>query len=63
MENFKDYCKNYILDHIDGYEGQSHYGCDFAYTLTEAPNVDGSLTYSTRDAIEYLREWWYECGE
>ena len=63
MENFKDYCKNYILDHIDNYEGQAHYGCDFAYTLTEAPNANGTLTYSTHDAIEYLREWWYECGE
>ena len=63
MESFKDYCKNYILDHIEGYEGQLHYGCDFAYTLTETPNVDGTLTYSTHDAIEYLREWWYECGE
>jgi len=63
MENFVKYCKNYILDHIDEYEGQSHYGCDFAYTLTEAPNVDGSLTYSTYKAKEYLREWWDECGE
>lgn len=63
MESFKDYCKNYILDHIDNYEGQSYYGCDFAYTLTEAPNVDGSLTHSTYKAKEYLREWWDECGE
>lgn len=63
MESFKDYCKNYILDHIDGYEGQSHYGCDFAFILTEAPNADGSLTYGTNKAKEYLREWWDECGE
>lgn len=63
MESFKDYCKNYILDHIDGYEGQSHYGCDFAYTLTGEPNVEGTLTYSTYEAKEYLREWWDECGE
>lgn len=63
MESFKDYCKNYILDHIDEFAGQSHYGCDFAYTLAEGPNIDGTLTYSTHNAIEYLREWWYECGE
>lgn len=63
MEGFVKYCKNYILDHIDGYEGQSHYACDFAYKLTEEPNIDGSLTYSTYKAKEYLREWWDECGE
>jgi len=62
MESFKDYCKNYILDHIDEYDGQTHYGCDFGFTLTDAPNVDGTLTYSAYEAKEYLREWWDECG-
>jgi hypothetical protein len=63
MESFKDYCKDYILDHIEDYEGQSVYGCDFGYTITEEANVNGSLTFSTYDAKEYLRAWFDECGE
>ena len=60
MESFLQYCRNYIVDHIDGYVGQTYYGSDFAYVLTEAPNADGSLTYDRYTAFEYLREWLWE---
>lgn len=63
MESFIDYCKNYVLEHIDEYEGQEVYLCDLGFTLTEGPNCDGTLTYSIHDAIEYLREWWYEASD
>lgn len=63
METFIDYCKNYILEHIDGYEGQEVYLCDLGFTLTEGPNCDGTLTYSTEKAKEYLREWWDEADD
>lgn len=63
METLLEYCKNYIIDHIDNYEGTMHYACDFPMTITEGPNCDGSLTYSTDNAIEFLREWWWDCGE
>lgn len=63
MENFVDYCKNYILENIENYKGRSEYGADFAYTLTEGPNCDGSLTYSRREAQEYLNEWYDDCSE
>ena len=61
MKTLLEYCKDYILDHIDDAEGTIHYACDFSYTLTEKPNCDGTLTYSTNTAIEYLREWWWYC--
>lgn len=63
MEKFVDYVKQYILDHIEDYEGTSQYGADWGFTLTEGPNCDGTLTYSTAEAKEYLREWWDECSE
>lgn len=63
MEDFKTYCKNYILDHIGEFEGQMAYGCDFGYALTQEPNANGTLTFSRYDAKEYLREWFDECGE
>ena len=62
MENFKEYCKDYILEHLNDYEGQSVYGSEVGYTITQSPNVDGTLTYSREDAKEYLREWWDECA-
>lgn len=63
MESFIEYCKNYIIDHIEDYEGQSHYACDWGSILTDCANCDGTLTYSTEDAKEYLKEWWYDCGQ
>ena len=63
LESFFDYCKNYIIDHIEDWEGETKYACDLGGYLTEGPNVDGSLTYSTYMAKEYIREWWYEAGE
>lgn len=62
MENFVNYCKDYILDNIEGYEGQSVYGSEFGYTLTEGANCDGSLTYSREEAKHYLKEWWDEAA-
>lgn len=63
MEKFVDYCKQYILDHIEDWEGQSHYGCDWGDYLTEGPNCDGSLTYSSAAARDYLKEWWEDAAE
>ncbi len=63
METFNEYCKNYIKDHIDGYVGHSVYGCDLGFTITEGPNMDGSLTYSRYDAMEYLKEWWMDAAD
>ena len=63
MENFVDYCKDYIKDHINDFEGETPYACDFCMTITEAPNSDGTLTYSTEQAKEYLKEWWNDCAD
>lgn len=63
METFLEYCKDYILDNIDNFEGTTHYACDFCTDITEGPNIDGTLTYSTDKAIEYLHEWWYDCAD
>lgn len=63
LESFFDYCKNYIIDHIGNWEGSTKYACDLGDYLTEGPNCDGSLTYSSYKAKEYIREWWDEAGE
>ena len=63
MENFSDYCRDTIIDALDSYEGQDVYTCDLAYTLTETMNADGTCTYSSAEAKDYIKEWWDEAGE
>lgn len=63
MKDFITYCKDYLREHIDGYQGQSHYLCDFGYVLTDGPNADGSLTYSRSLAMDWLKEWWKEAAD
>lgn len=63
MEDFTEYCRDVILEELDNYEGQTVYGCDLGYTLTEAMNCDGTCTYSTWKAKEYLKEWWDEAAD
>lgn len=62
-EDFFDYCKEHLLQRLDEYEGTTQYACDLGYTLCEDENVNGTLTFSTYEAKQYLKEWWDECGE
>ena len=62
-EDFIPFCKQQILDEIDNFEGDSKYGCDLAGYLTEGMNCDGTFTYSTNEAKEYLQAWWWEAEQ
>lgn len=35
LESFFDYCKNYIIDHIENWEGSTKYACNLGDYLTE----------------------------
>lgn len=63
LETLTDYCKDFIAYKLDDYSGQSIYGCDLGYTITEGINADGSCTYSTYKAKEYIKFWWDEAAE
>ena len=63
LMTFTEYVKQHIEDEIWNYEGQSVYGCDLAYKLTETINADGTATYNTAEAKDYIHEWWNEAGE
>jgi hypothetical protein len=63
MKDFITYCKDYIIDNLPEHEGRLVYTCDLGYDLTEGPNADGTLTYSSYEAKEYLREWWDEADD
>lgn len=63
MKDFITYCKDYIIDNLPEHEGRLVYPGDLGYYLTEGPNADGTLTYSSYEAKEYLREWWDEADD
>ena len=63
MKSFSEFCKGYLFDRLDEYEGTTVYGCDLAYKLCEGCNVDGSITYCRQTAAEYLCEWWYDASD
>lgn len=63
IKPFIPFCKEYLKEQLDEYEGQTHYACDLGYILTEGINADGSFTYSRELAKDYLKEWWDEAGD
>lgn len=63
LPEFFDFCKEYILEHIDDYEGQSEYACDLGFTITQYMLCDGTFTYSTAVAMRYMIEWFYEADK
>lgn len=65
IENYVDYCKDFAINKLEENKSYNNsiYGADLANTLTESINVDGSATYSSYEAKEYIKEWFNEAGE
>ena len=63
IKPFIPFCKDYLKEQLDEYEGQTQYACDLGYILTEGINADGSFTYSRELAKDYLKEWWDDADE
>lgn len=61
--NIKNEVIDKLIDKLYDYEGTSCYSCDLAYTLFEAYNVDGSITYSTSDAKKWIKDNWEDLPE
>ena len=63
MESMKDYIIDFVIDGLNDLEGCD---CDvydineLSNVLTQSINIDGSATYSTYKAIEYLKEWYHD---
>ena len=63
----KNTIKNDVIDllinEMEDYEDEQVYCSEFAYSLLERYNVDGSITYSTYKAIEWIQAHFEELGE
>lgn len=63
MTNFEIYCKDFIRENIEGLIGRTIDVADLGYEITNGINADGTCTYSTNLAKQYLCDWWDECGD
>lgn len=61
--NIKNEVIDKLIDKLYDYENIKCYACDLAYTLFESYNVDGSITYSTSEAIKWIKDNWEDLPE
>ena len=63
MEKFADYVKDFIKNTLPEYEGCTVCACDLGWNITESINADGTATYNRHEAMEYLKEWWWDVAD
>ena len=63
MANIREFVADVLMDKLDDYEGNSTYGADLAYYLLQQYNVDGSYTYSTYKAKQWVQEYFDELAD
>ena len=52
-----------MIDHLDDLEGRDGYVSELAFTLFEAENIDGSMTYNTYKAEQWIAEHFHDLGD
>ena len=64
LKSYKEYVKSFIIDRLEDHEDNTFCdGYELANSMTESINIDGSATYSTYKAKQYIKEWFEEVGE
>lgn len=63
METIKDFMVDVLKDELDEYKGTSSYGGELDFYLLQRYNVDGTYTYSTYEAKQWVQEHFEELGE
>lgn len=59
----KDQVIDCLIDTMHDYEDVKFYGCDMSYTLFESYNIDGTVTYNTHAAIEWIKKNFADLAE
>lgn len=61
--------KKYIIDSLIEKleylkdENRKFYGCDLSYELWESENIDGTITYNSYQAKEFIKKYYDDIGE
>ena len=61
----KKYIIEKLIEKLDELrdENKTFYGCDLSYELWESENIDGTITYSTYQAKEFIKNYYDDIGE
>lgn len=52
-----------MIDHLDDLEGRDGYVSELAFTLFEGENIDGSITYDTYEAEQWIAEHFLDLAD
>lgn len=52
-----------MIDNLDNLEGRDGYVSDLAFALFEGENIDGSMTYSTYKAEQWIAEHFHDLAD
>lgn len=52
-----------MIDNLDDLEGRDGYVSELAFTLFEGENIDGSMTYSTYKAEQWIAEHFHDLAD
>lgn len=52
-----------IKEHLYDYKDVKVYGADLAYTIFEGENIDGTFTYNTYTAEQWIKIYFEDIGE
>lgn len=63
METIKDFMVDVLKDKLSEYEGTPSYGGELDFYLLQQYNIDGSYTYNTYEAKQWIQEHFYELGD
>jgi hypothetical protein len=63
MATIKEFVADILMDKLDEYKGTSTYGCDLAFCLLQQYDADGSYTYSTYEAKQWVASCFDELGD
>lgn len=64
-KDYVSYCKDFIITELEDYIDYPIciYLQDLGHELTYRINIDGSATYSTYHAKQYIKEWWDDAAD
>lgn len=63
MKNFNELTVELLEEDLENYEGEKITACELAWTLTQAYNVDGTITYNTQKSIDLIHEYWWDIAD
>lgn len=52
-----------LIEELNNYEDSNNYGSELAYNLFESYNIDGSMTYNSFEAINWIKQNFEDLGE